>query len=195
MLEEKIPFDEIYEETDVTPDFPKYTTQLMNLANQNAQGTRPRVVGQMSDLIKESEATSYDEWKQWYLQRYPDAIDKATEKVSDHIEKLRTAIQEIDEEMIQEWVRDLVLLKTAEGMLMEERILKHLGDKFSQPIRQSTPSQESKGIDGYVGDTPVSVKPTTYDQKVLPEKIDVSIVKYKSTNQYITVIYDEEDFA
>jgi hypothetical protein len=35
------------------PEFPKYTTQLMNLANQNAQGTRPRVVGQMSELIKE----------------------------------------------------------------------------------------------------------------------------------------------
>ena len=33
--------------------FPKYTTQLMNLANQNAQGTRPSVVGQMSELIQE----------------------------------------------------------------------------------------------------------------------------------------------
>ncbi|GEM_PF-2690725 len=32
-------------------DFPKYSTQLMNLANQNAQGTRPAVVGQMSELI------------------------------------------------------------------------------------------------------------------------------------------------
>ena len=31
-------------------EFPKYTTQLINLANQNAQGTRPIVVGQMSDL-------------------------------------------------------------------------------------------------------------------------------------------------
>lgn len=30
--------------------FPKYATQLINLANQNAQGTRPEVVGQMSDL-------------------------------------------------------------------------------------------------------------------------------------------------
>jgi hypothetical protein len=33
--------------------FPKYTTQLINLANQNAQGTRPETVGQMSELIKE----------------------------------------------------------------------------------------------------------------------------------------------
>lgn len=34
-------------------DFPKYATQILNLANQNAQGTRPSVVGQMSDLIQE----------------------------------------------------------------------------------------------------------------------------------------------
>ena len=26
-------------------DFPKYSTQLLNLANQNAQATRPKVVG------------------------------------------------------------------------------------------------------------------------------------------------------
>lgn len=31
--------------------FPKYTSQLINWANQNAQGTRPRVVGQMSELF------------------------------------------------------------------------------------------------------------------------------------------------
>lgn len=33
-------------------EFPKYATQIINLANQNAQGTRPTVVGQMSELIK-----------------------------------------------------------------------------------------------------------------------------------------------
>ncbi len=36
-----------------SPEFPKYATQLLNLANQNAQATRPKVVGQMSKLIKE----------------------------------------------------------------------------------------------------------------------------------------------
>jgi hypothetical protein len=36
---------------DALPSFPKYTTKLMNLANQNAQGTRPQIVGQMSELI------------------------------------------------------------------------------------------------------------------------------------------------
>ena len=36
-----------------SPEFPKYTTQIMNLANQNAQGTRPKVVGQMTELFPE----------------------------------------------------------------------------------------------------------------------------------------------
>ena len=35
------------------PSFPKYVRQIINLANQNAQGTRPRVVGQLTDLIQE----------------------------------------------------------------------------------------------------------------------------------------------
>ena len=32
-------------------EFPKYTSQLINWANQNAQGTRPKVVGQLSELF------------------------------------------------------------------------------------------------------------------------------------------------
>ena len=43
-------------------EFPKYTTQIINLANQNAQGTRPAVVGQMSDLIQEFSGQTIEEW-------------------------------------------------------------------------------------------------------------------------------------
>ncbi len=30
--------------TEESPIFPKYATQIINLANQNAQGTKPKVV-------------------------------------------------------------------------------------------------------------------------------------------------------
>ena len=43
---------ESYNDSD-TFRFPKYTSQLINWANQNAQGTRPVVVGQMSELFPE----------------------------------------------------------------------------------------------------------------------------------------------
>ena len=41
--------------------FPKYVTQILNLANQNAGGTRPRVVGQMSELIQQFPGDSFEE--------------------------------------------------------------------------------------------------------------------------------------
>jgi hypothetical protein len=41
--------------------------QLLNLANQNAQGTRPKIVGQMSELIEQFGGKSLDEWERWYL--------------------------------------------------------------------------------------------------------------------------------
>jgi hypothetical protein len=37
------------------------------LANQNAQGTRPKVVGQMSELIKEFPGKDVAEWEEWYI--------------------------------------------------------------------------------------------------------------------------------
>lgn len=96
--------------------FPKYTTQIMNLANQNAQGTRPKVVGQMSDLIQEFPGKTYDEWVTWYLSRMPDAIEQATKRVSAMVENLKSAIQLIDDSLIREWVEDLVFTKTYIGL-------------------------------------------------------------------------------
>jgi len=60
--------------------FPKYTTQIINLANQNSQGTRPKVVGQLSDLIQECPHKEYVKWKKWYLNKENTAIDDATKK-------------------------------------------------------------------------------------------------------------------
>lgn len=59
----KIKKDEIIEDTvgDLI-NFLKYSTQFINLANQNAQGTKPRVVGQMTELIQEFPGNNYKEW-------------------------------------------------------------------------------------------------------------------------------------
>ncbi|PJB49820.1 MAG: hypothetical protein CO102_02845 [Candidatus Brennerbacteria bacterium CG_4_9_14_3_um_filter_43_9] len=61
-----------------TPDFPKYVTQLLNLANQNTQGTRPKTVGQMSELIQLFPGKTIAEWQKWYIEKHPEAIKNAT---------------------------------------------------------------------------------------------------------------------
>jgi len=77
----RIPTMEIREILNETPDFDKYLSPLLNLANRFAQGTRPAVVGQMSDLIQEFTGQSLPEWEEWYLERHPEAIAKATQKI------------------------------------------------------------------------------------------------------------------
>lgn len=195
MPTEKLPLDQIYEASDIEPyDFPKYTTQLLNLANQNSQATRPRVVGQMSELIKEADPETFDEWKRWYLDRHPDTIQKAKAKIKDQIEKLRQAIDKIDNEMIEAWLEDFILVKTVEGLLIQNAIFEHLSAKTGLPHEPASPEDESAGIDGYLGDIPVSVKPESYKQKTSTkhETIDAVFVFYKTTTRYLHLTYDED---
>ena len=110
--------------------FPKHTSQLINWANQNAQGTRPKVVGQLSDLFPEyqeqSENVTVEDWKEWYLERYPNAIENATAKIYTQVQNLKEAIQLIDRDMVQRWVEDLVITKTYNGMYVQKAILAKL---------------------------------------------------------------------
>ncbi len=172
-------------------EFPRYTSQIINLANQNAQGTRPRVVGQMSELFKESSSKTYDEWVGWYRKKMPNAIDNATDKIYEMLLKFKEATPKIDKNLIKAWVEDLVLTKTFIGFRFQESILKMLAEIKMKPYRTATPKEESKGIDGYIGDTPVSIKPITYKAKnMLNERIAVKIVYYEKIKGGILIEYD-----
>ena len=172
------------------PSFPKYVTQIINLANQNAQGTRPKVVGQLSDLIQAFSGRTMPEWETWYLQRYPDSIAAAKTKILAMIENLKSAIQKIDDPMVQEWVKDLVIVKTFLGLKFQEAILKKGAELLKTEYRLAESSDESNGIDGYIGSTPVSIKPETYRSKSsLPESIEVKIIFYEKLKDGIKVDY------
>lgn len=169
-----------------TKAFPKYTSQLINWANQNAQGTRPVVVGQMSELFPEFMASgkeiTVDNWRAWYIERYPEAFEKATDKIFAQVQNLRDAIPLIDWKMVEQWVEDLVINKTFNGLFVQKAILASLAEKKGTTYRLATPEEESVGIDGYVGDTPYSVKPDTYKTMGrLSETIDVKMIYYSKT--------------
>ena len=173
-------------------EFPKYSTQIINLANQNAQGTRPAVVGQMSDLIQEFTGKSISEWEKWYLARYPNAIDKATEKISEMVENFRTVIDKIDQNMIEEWVKDLVIIKTFIGLKFQEAILSKTANLLNTSYRLADPPEESRGIDGYIGNLPVSIKPETYKSKrSLQEKIEVKFIYYSKVKDGLNIDLEE----
>ncbi len=172
-----------------TKEFPKYTTQIINIANQNAQGTRPEVVGKMSELIKQCPDKSFKAWKEWYQKNHPDAIKKATQRVKVMVDNMKESIKLIDEKMVQDWVEDLVITKTAEGLIIQEIILDCLAEKKGVKWCSATPEEESKNIDGYIGDIPVSIKPSTYLAKkpTVRENIDVEMIYYNKTDKYLYI--------
>jgi len=189
----KISVEEIRKYLDIKePEFSKYEAPLINLANQYAQGTRPKVVGQMSELIQEFRGKTIEEWEEWYLKKNPDAIKNATDKILQKIEDLKGALDEIDRNTVEKWVRDLVIVKTFIGLKFQEAILKKGAEiKGTNCYRLAEPDEESKGIDGYIGDIPVSIKPDSYRTKHLQEHIDVKIIYYKKVKDGIEVDYSE----
>ncbi|MBI5099120.1 MAG: MjaI family restriction endonuclease [Nitrospirae bacterium] len=174
------------------PEFPKYVTQIINLANQNAQGTRPKVVGQLTDLIQEFTGRTLEEWEQWYLQRHPDSIEKAKEKILAMLDNLKASMNQIDANMVDVWAHDLVIVQTFLGLKFQEAILKKAAEIKGVEYRLSEKTDESRGIDAYLGDMPVSIKPETYKiKKTLSESINVKMIYYRKIKNGIEVDYNE----
>jgi hypothetical protein len=182
----------ILEDTDY--NYPKYTKQIINLANQNSQGTRPKIVGQMSELIHEFEGNNFFEWKEWYLKNHPDSIDTATDKIMNMIESLKNSIDSISRDMVNEWVKDLVIVKSYTGLKVQEVILKKISLELNKSYKLSTPEEESKGIDGYIDNIPVSIKPITYKSKYfLNENINSTIIFYEKKKDGIHIELKENE--
>lgn len=176
-------------------DFPKYATQIINLLNSNAQGTRPAVVGQMSELIQEFDGKSLDEWILWYNERQPNAVHDATEKIFGMYQLMSEAFGAITREMIEAWVKDLVYTKTYCGLKFQSAIIAFLADKVQKPYRLANVEEEAKGIDGFIGDTPIQIKSITYKiEGRLPENIEVPIVYYDKKKDGINIEYDSDIF-
>ena len=159
MIRIKISGKEVKEHLNI-PDvrFPMYVKQIINLANLTSKATRPRNVGQMTELIKQFTGKTYFEWCDFYEDRHPNAIEYATQKICEMIKKFKSILDLIDEKIVRRWVEDLVKNKTFTGLKFQEAIFKELSTTKGLPYRLADVYEEAKGIDGYVGDQAYQVK-------------------------------------
>lgn len=176
-------------------EFPKYVTQIINLVNSNAGGTRPKVVGQMSELVKEFDGKDINEWIEWYTERYPNAVTDATEKIWNMYELMKNAFNSITKDMIENWVKDLVYGKTYCGLKFQTAIISTIATDLGKEWREASPEEEAQGIDGLIGDKPLQVKSITYKLEArLSESINVPIIYYDKKKDGINIEYNPTDF-
>jgi hypothetical protein len=169
--------------------FPKYTTQVMNLANSNSQATRPKNVGQLSDLIQEFKGNKISEWRSFYTEKHPNAIKEAAKKVYDMC-VLMGMDKNIKPELTEMWVDDLIINKTFIGLKFQEAILCKIAKIKETTYTLATPEDESIGVDGAIGDVKISVKPISYKSKILSEDIKVPIIYYTKKKDGISIEWD-----
>ncbi|MGQ9782170.1 MAG: MjaI family restriction endonuclease, partial [Nitrososphaeria archaeon] len=98
--------------TEEKTELPKYVSPLMNLANRYAQGTRPKAVGKMTELIKVGSHRNFSGCKKWYFNECQDAIYNATDRIMGVIENFKDVLDRLDRKSVNKWVEDLVLVKT-----------------------------------------------------------------------------------
>lgn len=176
-------------------EFPKYVTQVINLVNSNAGGTRPKVVGQMSELVKEFDGRGVEEWIAWYTERCPTAVNDATDKIWNMYENMKSAFNAITKEMVENWVKDLVYAKTYCGLKFQTAIISAIASQLNKEWREANPEEEAQGIDGFIGSKPLQIKSATYKLEArLSETIEVPIVYYDKKKDGINIEYNPTDF-
>lgn len=179
-------------------EFPKYTGQILNVANQNASATQTTVVGEMSEIFdqfrQENPDGTYEDWVEFYYSKHNgrERIEEATDRIVPMVENFKEVIKEIDEEMTREWVEDLVLFKTFTGFGMEEAIAEKLAEELDCGYQVTGNELENSDVDIIVDNTPLSVKPMSYYESERGD-IDVPTVYYEGykTTDSVKIYIDE----
>ncbi len=110
-------------------EFPKYTTQIMNLFNSGAGScTSPKIVGPLKEIFKDfqesNEEHNLENWKRFYEKNYKDRYQDAFEKIVIAKNKYIEALKQIDDQMLRDYQQDLIIKKTFFGLSEEYFIFK-----------------------------------------------------------------------
>ncbi|MCX8051992.1 MAG: MjaI family restriction endonuclease [Chlorobi bacterium] len=177
-------------------DLPTYVSPLLNLANRFAGATRPRIVGQLSEMIHQFGGRTLEEWSRWYQRQYPNTIEEATKLILQKVQEFQQVLNQIDDVTVRRWVEDLVLVKTFIGLRFQEAILKKIATETGKSYTLANAEQEAAGIDGIIGNRPISIKPISWkEQQVHREQLQGAVVFYRKTDDAIEIEFDPNDFS
>jgi hypothetical protein len=173
-------------------EFPDLTSDLINLANHLSKATTRKKLGNPTLAIEEFEGKTFEEWAYFYDQKRPGALDTASQEIYSAIEKLRKALELVDEDLVRHWVEEAVLKRTYAAWRIQETILRHIAKLQGKPFRQADAQESEAGIDGFIDECPFSVRPVSHYFKGPPEEQDtqVAVVYFEKAKRGLKVYYD-----
>ena len=144
--------------------WPKYATQLLNVAGQNALCFKADKIGSMKEMWLDFVATgatdTLENWESYWMSKKGDSVlqwsaDKLYDKAHNDM-----GIQWITPELCRDYIEEVIFNKTHFGMGGEANAIKVAAAYYeTDDWRFSTAEEESQGIDGWIKGKPVQVKP------------------------------------
>ena len=101
---------------------------------------------------------------------------------------VNSVINELNKDDVRAWTKDLIINKTHSGLQIQLEVLKLSAD--DQSYRLANVEEEAKGIDGFIGDKPVSIKPNTYKKTINAgkETIPYHIIYYTNGSKGVKIV-------
>jgi len=172
-------------------EWPKYSTQMLNVGNGNCKGTDKKIVGSAKELWLEMRGQNivgtFENWVEFYNStEYSKNTPAQGKKLYEMMQKMAAALEAITPDMCEDYIRELVENKTHMGMAGEEMAIQAVGQYYGLEVRFSTAEEETQGIDGWIGDIPVQVKPDDSAFKA-------HVFNHPDKNKVLLVTYDTEE--
>jgi hypothetical protein len=158
-----------------TVEYPKYFRDIVNKANRYSGATRKNRIGDLGALFTTfrnrnlSANQTVENWRAFYTERHPSAIETATQEVAEKFLEIVKAVNPNTKKLnlttrafIATWVEELIIDKTFNGLMAQSEVASALAQHNSMKLTNATSEEDSRGIDGYIGDVSISVKPASY---------------------------------
>lgn len=171
-------------------EWPKYTTQLLNIAGQNCKAFDVKKVGSAKETWLEMRGQgipgTLENWTNFYMSKpFASNIPGQAQKLFEMIQKMQ--IGSVTYDMCEDYIKEVIFNKTHMGMGGEEMALQAVAAYYEVDLRFSNAEEEAQGIDGWIGDKPAQVKPhdSVFKGHVHnhPDKDRVLLVTYEPKKQ------------
>lgn len=192
-----------------TPDLPTYTSGFINDVNGWAGGSKAENVSQVSELIKQFREDhpqgTLEDWIRFHqalegsniqvlkgkgrTKKFETVqmagIEQGVQEIMQKMEEVKHNINQLTEDKVRSWLKNLVYEKTYCGLEAQELILRHIAAEHNCEWILGSAEDEKQGIDGYIIDPdgpyfyPLQIKSTTYGNKHKQEHFICPIVSYE----------------
>jgi hypothetical protein len=152
-------------------NYPREFYGIINQLNRSSHSTSPKRIGKVHNLFKQRKFRSLGEWEKWYNNHYPGTINKSINTIYDALiigTDPSLAYRRRYKKFIRKFVKNLVINQTYTGLKIQEVILIKLSQIMRKNFKWSSGKEDSSGVDGYIGNIPISIKPKTSRENKKP---------------------------